>query len=184
MSGGQNLAMRRLAIATVVSALGGCAAHLPIQKMDPTPILHENHLTGSWRDGICLFSGNIITYTTKTKPQGLLHQGQLVLDVTVLHSESLICSETFTVMLSPDRVTVTLGAQNIIDGIEMLGFMGNNRLVLANSYEVMLRPVNEDGGVEKASVDGKTLTLISKNGHEWQLDLSNPFSGWHIPYVE
>lgn len=176
MSGRHNQVMRRLALATaVVSALGGCAAHLPTQtKLDKPPIpLHEDRLSGSWNQGICLISGNTITYTTTSQ-----HRGHLLLDVKILHVNSLICSEDFTVMLSPNDVIVTLGAQNILGGVEMLGFIGNS-LVLANSYEVRLTPVNADGGVEKAKLDGKTLTLTSKNGHEWQLDLSNPFSGWN-----
>lgn len=174
MSGGQNLAMRRLAIAI---ALTGCAID-PAARSTRTPI-HEDRLSGSWSQGICLVSGNIVRYTTKPDPKGLLHHGQLVLDVTVLSFESVICSEDFTVMLSPDRVTVTLGAQDVLDGTKMLGFVGNS-LVFANSYQVLLSPVNADGGVKKARLDGKTLTLHSNNGHAWQLDLSDPYRRWQM----
>ncbi|MFH1520992.1 MAG: hypothetical protein ABID61_05070 [Candidatus Micrarchaeota archaeon] len=174
-----NPTMRRLAITTaVVSALGGCAATIPAQSRSDSRLqspIHEGVLRGSWSQGICILSGNTITYATTSN-----HQGKSVLDVTVVRIDSLICSDEFTVMLSPDRAIVSLGAQNVLDGVEMLGFLGNS-LVLANSYEVGLPPVNEDGGIEKARVDGKMLIITSKNGNEWQIDLSNPFDGWHTP---
>ena len=118
----------------------------------------------------CSFKGGVLTYSNGRRSQGIR------LDVKVDSARRTICSDLYTVILTPKSAVVSLGGEPILAGREMLGMLGD-RFVPANSYSVdITRPASE--GMEGASVV-KTRLILRTGKSSWAIDLSNP-SVWNI----
>ncbi|VVC02857.1 Uncharacterised protein [Candidatus Bilamarchaeum dharawalense] len=171
--------------ASVVLALHGCGVLANGLKSDarvPPRVsaqvgapLHEDHVMSFWKDGICTYSGGYVTYA---QTKGNLN-GETKLDATVFKPQSISCSDDFTVIFDNNFIVVALGALKILEGNPSIGVIGG-RFVAANSYQVKLKPILEDGGIRTADISDNILTITSLNGNNWRLNLTDPFAGWKV----
>ncbi|MBD3210897.1 hypothetical protein GF318_05960 [Candidatus Micrarchaeota archaeon] len=120
----------------------------------------------------CTLSNNTLSCSANGTEQSVL------LDITVEGKSRLLCSESFTVILSSEVAVVTLGIEKIMAGRGMLGSI-DGAFFPANSYELeMMKPASE--GIEKAEIHGSMFTVRTSKGNEWTIDLSCPGKGWYI----
>jgi hypothetical protein len=131
-------------------------------------------LEGFWERGACSFSGNSVSY--RELPEG--REAALRLDVQVRGAESVLCSDGFTVVLSPGSAAVAIGAQGVLEGQEMLGLLGE-RFVVANSYEINTARLEREGALTRMGrMEGGRLVVPSASGGIWSIELADPFRGW------
>ena len=184
----------RIALAALAafSALA-CASHnraevkspagpkaVPPQSGLPAPerqnFVHSGPLTSEWESGSCALEGSRLTYSDDSS----LRRATMTSDAPLEGAEKLICSADYSVVILPDKAIVALGGNDIIEGREMLGFMGG-RFVVANSVIIPLGIII-DGGAKPASaeLEGRNLKFASPSGGMWAVDVSNPFGDWNI----
>ncbi|MFH1785644.1 MAG: hypothetical protein ABH842_04405 [Candidatus Micrarchaeota archaeon] len=179
LSGPSKVAMVT-ALAVTVASCGATASMIrdrPSEKPQTTfgAPLHEQHVLSLWSKGVCTYSGGYVTYSSNNSGQ----IGELKLDVDLFNPQEILCSDKFTVIFDNDFAIVALGSEKILEGVPSFGVVSGS-FVAANSYKLRLGLIMEDGGINKTSIDGNTLTVFSNNGNSWQLDLSNPHDGWSI----
>ncbi|MFH0738212.1 MAG: hypothetical protein V1827_06225 [Candidatus Micrarchaeota archaeon] len=132
-------------------------------------------LESMWDGGHCSYDPKTNTLTYGSMASG--GEKTLKLDAKAEASESLLCSGSFTVLLSKDKATVAIGAVGVLDGREMLGLIGG-RLVAANSYEILLGNVLPAGSPSASfSIIDNHLYLFSEE-RTLKLDMAEPFHGW------
>ncbi|MEW6035232.1 MAG: hypothetical protein AB1529_01350 [Candidatus Micrarchaeota archaeon] len=170
--------MKRLAAAVFSAYLLSSCAHAPDASLN-RPVaaaekIQPGGLQGQWERGECSFSGNSVSY--RELPGG--REATLRLDVQVRGAESVLCSDGFTVVVSPGSMAVAIGAEGVLDGQEMLGILGG-RFVVANSYEINTGRLERSGALTRTGrIVGGRLVVPSASGGSWSIDLADPFRGW------
>lgn len=147
----------------------GSAAHARVDTTHYPPLTRT--LESQWEGGSCRFQDNRLTYADGNREK------TIPLDVSVTNPEALVCSDVFSAVLTPDKAIATLGGERVLDGAEMLGFIGDS-LLFANSYSIDIREPAAEGITGKAIVQG-VLFLQTEAGRVWTLDLANPLE-WRI----
>ncbi|MBN1169592.1 hypothetical protein JXA56_01075 [Candidatus Micrarchaeota archaeon] len=171
-------------IAILSLSFSACAVHQPVKptqlivasrtaKISPASRqpLHSGIVNGSWNAGNCSLENNSLSYTSgdakKTIP----------LDMPVRDAYEIICSDYYTVILTPKDLVVSLGGNPILEGSEMLGQL-SGRFVPANCYSLNIEePTSEQ--IVAASITGEQFTITTKAGNKWSVVLSDP-SRWNI----
>ncbi|MFH1684935.1 MAG: hypothetical protein ABH983_01390 [Candidatus Micrarchaeota archaeon] len=160
---------RTLAAATIsISLLAGCIT--PIQNQSTrTPAL--SHIVSRWKNGSCSIYENQLSYSNNVA------RNSINLDLEAQSPSSIICSDDFTVIFTNNSVIVSIGAEDIHSGSEMLGEV-SGQFVPANSYSINIQSITPEG-IESSSIHGDILEIITR-GSIWSIDLTNPHSGWSI----
>ncbi len=130
-------------------------------------------VVSAWPLGSCEVSSNRLTYR-RVQP---LTQSSVVLDAKVSAPSSLLCSDRFTVILSERWAVVSLGADSVLRGTEMLGSI-SGRFMVANSYSLNITEPSAES-IVAARLDGSILVLDTAAGNRWRIDLSDPRE-WRI----
>ncbi|MFN7991937.1 MAG: hypothetical protein U0R44_07330 [Candidatus Micrarchaeia archaeon] len=153
----------------------GCAAAPPvIQKLRPAGV-HAS----SWEEGTCMVRGGSIVYLDERTLEQAGQRIDSLRGSPQRDTDSLICSSSFTVLIQGRRAIVSVGGDGVLGGRDYLGRLGDS-FVLANSYELNLSPIAEDGGVAAQRLSSGHLTLTSRSGRRWEIDLTDPYSGWNV----
>lgn len=128
-------------------------------------------LDSAWSGGTCSFSGNVLSYSSgKSK-------AVITLDAKVKDASLLLCTGTYAVILGTDKAVISIGGDRAIEGVEMLGMIGD-RFVPANSYSIDIsEPAAE--AIVASGISATKLWLETGAGNRWTVDLSNP-SQWAI----
>jgi hypothetical protein len=134
-------------------------------------------LPAIWERGRCVFEdGRFISYSDVIDSRSR----SLRVDSDAPGARSALCSEDFTVLMLADRVIISLGGNGVLDGAQMLGVI-SGRFISANSYEISLKPIiEEDGGVSSPSLSGPVLSILSRAGRRWSINLPDPYAGWNV----
>jgi hypothetical protein len=161
-----------------ILALAACSAFFscaPAQFRNHDVMLsHQSELQSSWSSGQCRFSGNSVTYSDISGAEATLR-----LDVRIETPQNLLCSQNYSVIVTPTTAVVALGANDIFSRHEMMGYLGS-RFIPANSIEISLSPIIHEGGFTGEQISRDQLSISAKNGRLWIISLSNPFEGWNI----
>jgi len=162
----------------VPGAQSAARADAAVSLAQPPVFEKENRsLPSTWERGRCVFEdGRFITYSDVINSQSR----SLRVDSDCRGARSVLCSESFTVLMLADRAVISIGGTGVLGGSEMLGLI-SGRFISANSYEVSLKPViAEDGGVSSPGLSGMELSILSRAGRRWSIDLSDPYAGWNV----
>jgi hypothetical protein len=116
----------------------------------------------------CRFEKNRLTYSLNG------NEKTIKLDVKTADAGRMICSDGYTVLLTPDRAVVSLGAKGVLSGKVSLGMLGK-KVVMANSYSVDIKGFMSEG-IKAVRIRGRMLHITTRKSI-YYLDLSNPF-GW------
>jgi len=132
-------------------------------------------LISRWERGNCTFQNNTITYTDNSGKE--VKKKSAVFDYVGEDQKWLVCSELFTVVITPKKAVVGLGAAAVLNGVEMLGRIGDT-FMFQNSYALTIKePMSE--GLVSASVHRIKLHLVTMAGKTWTIDLASPVE-WTI----
>lgn len=131
-------------------------------------------VSGSWERGTCSLEHGVLAYFEQASGK----RDAIRLDAQIPRPLRLLCSEAHTVVLGERFAVVSLGADDILEGRESIGFMGE-RFTLANSYELGLQEAAAGAGFALGRLRGSTLMMENRRGERWSIDVSNPFAGWH-----
>lgn len=177
--------MRHLPKIAVLSlSFTACAAHpsarptSPIVASEPAKIplsskhpLHSGLITGSWNRGACSFENNHLSYKAGDAKK------EIRLDLQVRDAYDIVCSDYYTVILTPKDMVVSLGGNPIMEGREMLGAL-SGKFVPANCYSLNIEePTSEQ--IAATSISGEHFTITTKAGNNWSIVLSDPVK-WSI----
>lgn len=161
-------------VSVVFSAiLAGCsAARLPrpnpVQRQPP----HISYLSARWEEGSCSISDSQLTFHDFSD----MSKAFLNLDSPADDPQELICTAEHTVILNDRRIIVALGADDVLSGREMLGFL-DGEFVPANSYSITVRGM---GRITGGLVMGDRLHIRTADSRLWSIDLANPRQGWDV----
>ncbi len=147
-------------------------------RAPPAPSGSEGRpvLVSQWVLGRCRLEGNELSYSDDLGSRS----GALRLDSEIRSARRLLCSDGYTVAILQEKAIISLGGDGIIEGREMLGFMGG-RFIPANSVEVDLDQALESGAAPGSAIlEGRELSFPEPDGRRWRLDVSDPFAGWRI----
>jgi hypothetical protein len=178
-------ASRRIAQAVVLSAvLMPCARALAYQppisrrvdlppkpRLFPKPKLDQFYLSdkrsSKWAHGTCAVDGTSLTYTKKDQ------KATVPLDMPFFFATGLFCSSDYTVIMTPNRAVVALGADGVLSG--KLSF--DKPAFMSNSYGIKIHnPAKE--GIVSVSFQSNTLTLVTRQ-KTWSIRVDNP-SEWEV----
>jgi hypothetical protein len=176
----RSVAVAPLRAAALSTLLLSCAYQRPYDVIPPR---QPPPLSAQWSRGTCSFSANSLTYSDSAGNR----QG-LTLDVKVRAPSRILCTDDYTIIMTPGSAVLSLGADAVLEGRESLGCLGSvlsrcegGRSLLVNSVEINLAPLSrEDGGFSGERISGDQLSIRTARGRTWTLALSDPFGGWNV----
>lgn len=173
--------IRRLPLTLALcAATSGCAGHLAQKDLKPLaepPELmqasKDGILRNSWSDGGCSFdkSRNTLAYSSYAHEK---KGAQIRLDADGGQAYSLLCSDLYSVVFSGPNAIVSLGAEPMLEGREILG----GRFSLKNSYYIDISEQKGEG-INGAWLSGSKLVIRTGAGSRWSINVTDP-QNWKI----